>query len=200
MPPKQKFAREEVVTAALTLARREGIEAITARKLGAELGVSSRPIFTVFRNMEEVQQETAKAARDIYNAYVEQGLAETPAFKGVGMQYFRFARNEPKLFEWLFMSANDNSVTFSDVLPAIDEKSDRILDSIQTAYGFSRENAYRLYQVLWIFTHGLACLHISGISCLTEDEVSKLLTEVFTGMFIKLKSEKKENAWDRQDP
>jgi len=194
MPPKQKFAREEVVTAALTLARREGIEAITARKLGAELGVSSRPIFTVFRNMEEVQQETAKAARDIYNAYVEQGLAETPAFKGVGMQYFRFARNEPKLFEWLFMSANDNSVTFSDVLPAIDEKSDRILDSIQTAYGFSRENAYRLYQVLWIFTHGLACLHISGISCLTEDEVSKLLTEVFTGMFIKLKSEKKENV------
>jgi AcrR family transcriptional regulator len=191
MPPKQKFTREEVVTASLALARREGIAAITARRLGAELGVSSRPIFTAFRNMEEVLQETAKAARDIYNAYVEQGLAENPAFKGVGMQYFRFARDEPKLFEWLFMSANDNSVTLSDILPAIDEKSDRILDSIQTAYGFSRETAYRLYQVLWIFTHGLACLHISGITRLTEDEVSKLLTEVFTGMFIKLKSEGK---------
>ena len=182
------------MTAALTLARREGIAAITARGLGAELGVSSRPIFTAFRNMEEVLQETAKAARDMYNAYVEKGLAETPAFKGVGMQYFRFARNEPKLFEWMFMSANDNSVTFSDILPAIDDKSDMILDSIQTAYGFSRENAYRLYQILWIFTHGLACLHISGICRLEEDEVSKLLTEVFTGMFIKLKSEEKENS------
>lgn len=194
MPPKQKFTRAEVVTAALNLVRREGIVALTARGLGAELGVSSRPIFTTFRNMEEVQQETAKAARDVYNTYIEQGLAETPAFKGVGMQYFRFAKNEPKLFEWLFMSASGNSVTFCDTLPAIDVNSDRILDSIQIAYRFSRENAYRLYQVLWVFTHGLACLHISGISRLTEDEVSKLLTEVFTGMFIKLKSEKKDDA------
>lgn len=194
MPPAQKFTKEEMIAAALNLVRREGMSAITARGLGAELGVSSRPIFTAFRNMEEVQKETMKAARGVYNDYVEQGLAETPAFKGVGMQYFRFANNEPKLFEWLFMSAHDNTFIFSDILPAIDDNSDKILASIQTAYGFSRENAYRLYQTLWVFTHGLACLHISGISRLTEEEVSRLLTEVFTGMFMKLKSEEKKDA------
>lgn len=88
------------------------------------------------------------------------------------------------------MKENSTSVAFGDVLPSIDRNSDRILDSIQNTYGFSKEDAYRLYQVLWVFTHGLACLHISGISRLTDDEVEKLLTEVFTGMFIKLKSEK----------
>lgn len=191
MPPKQKFTREQVVSAALTLARSKGIAAITARGLGTELGASSRPIFTAFRNMEEVLQETKKAARNMYDAYIEQGLVETPSFKGVGMQYFRFAKKEPKLFEWLFMSSNGNSVMFSNILPAIDGNSDRILDSIQIAYGFTKDNAYRLYQTLWVFTHGLACLHISGISQLMEDEVSKLLTEVFTGMFMKLKSEEK---------
>jgi hypothetical protein len=141
MPPKQKFTREQVVSAALTLVRPKGIAAITARGLGTELGASSRPIFTAFRNMEEVLQETKKAARNMYDAYIEQGLVETPSFKGVGMQYFRFAKKEPKLFEWLFMSSNGNSVMFSNILPAIDGNSDRILDSIQIAYGFTKDNA-----------------------------------------------------------
>ena len=172
------------------MVRRDGVAALTARGLGAELGVSSCPIFTEFNNMEEVVQETKKAAKKVYNAYVEQGLSENQAFKGVGMQYFRFSQNEPKLFEWLFMRSGSDTVTFNDTLPAIDGNSEKILDSIQNTYGLSKEKATRMYRVLWVFTHGLACLHISGISRLTEDEVSKLLTEVFTGMLMKLKSEK----------
>lgn len=193
MPPAFKFSKEEIITAALNLARKEGLAGITARSLGAELGVSSRPIFTAFRNMEEVQRETLNTARMLYNAYTEKGLAETPAFKGVGMQYFRFAKDEPKLFEGLFMNADSSAFTLTDVLPAIDDNSDRILASIREAYGFSQENAYRLYKTLWIFTHGLACLCVTDVSRFTEEEVGNLLTEVFAGMFIKLKSEEKKN-------
>ena len=39
------------------------MEALTARDLGERLGSSARPIFTVFRSMEEVQQETRKAIK-----------------------------------------------------------------------------------------------------------------------------------------
>ncbi len=53
MSPPVKFSKDEIVAAALNLTRREGIGAVTARGLGAQLGVSSRPIFTAFRNMEE---------------------------------------------------------------------------------------------------------------------------------------------------
>ena len=56
MPPKPKFTREEIVAAALELVSAKGMEALTSRYLGAQLGSSARPIFTVFRNMEEVQQ------------------------------------------------------------------------------------------------------------------------------------------------
>lgn len=52
MPPKPKFTREEVVDTAIELIKDKGIEALTARELGAKLGSSARPIFTVFRNME----------------------------------------------------------------------------------------------------------------------------------------------------
>jgi len=189
IPPKQRFTKEEVITAALNLTRKDGIAGVTARGLGAELGCSSRPIFTAFRNMDEVQKETVSAARNLYNSYVEKGLTETPAFKGVGMQYIRFAREEPRLFGLLFMTAGETSPTLADVLPSIDDNSDRILSSIEKAHSLSRVVSYRLYQSMWIFTHGIACLCATGVSRLTEYETSSLLTEVFTGLLIKIKSE-----------
>lgn len=50
MPPKAKFAKEEIVNAALDIVRTEGFESLTARALGSKLGSSARPIFTVFQN------------------------------------------------------------------------------------------------------------------------------------------------------
>ena len=57
MPPKAKFQKEEIVTAAFEIVRKEGWKALTARALGAKLGSSACPIFTVFQNMEEVERK-----------------------------------------------------------------------------------------------------------------------------------------------
>ncbi len=191
MPPKNKFERDEIIGIALDFVRKNGMKALTARKLGEELGTSSRPIFTAFQNMEEVQQEIEKAARDVYNRYIDRGLAEEPSFKGVGMYYFRFAKEEPKLFELLFMNENKVTSSLADILPAIDDNSDKILSSIQVPYGLTKEKSLKLYQSLWIFTHGIACLCATNVVSMTEEEVSELLTEIFIGQLIKIKSEEK---------
>ncbi len=75
MPPRAKFTREEIVDAGLRIVRRRGIGGVTARELGAELGSSARPVFTVFQSMEEVQAEIVKAAREVYNRSVKRGLS-----------------------------------------------------------------------------------------------------------------------------
>ena len=62
MPPKPKFTKEEIVQAALELVSEKGMEALTARDLGARLGSSARPVFTVFQSMEEVQRQVRDAA------------------------------------------------------------------------------------------------------------------------------------------
>jgi len=191
MPPKQRYTREEVIATALDLARKDGLSAVTARDLGRQLGCSSSPVFTAFRNMDEVIDETVKAARELYNSYVEKGLAEENAFKGVGMQYIRFAKNEPRLFALLFMTAGETSFSLNDILPAIDDNSGKILKSLQNANGLSKKLAYRLYQNMWIFTHGIACLYATGVSGMTEADASGRLTEVFTGLLIKIKGEGK---------
>jgi len=187
LPPAQKFTGAQIIAAALNIARQGGIEAVTARGLGLRLGTSSRPIFTAFRNMEQVQRETVKAARALYNGYVERGLAETPAFKGVGMQYIRFAREEAQLFKLLFMSAGETQRALENVLPAIDENSGRIIAEIEKSYALSREAAYKLYQRMWIFTHGIACLCATGVSSFTDAETGALLSEVCVCMLAEFK-------------
>lgn len=178
MPPKAKFTREQITEAALDIVREEGLDNLTARALGQRLGSSACPIFTVFENMEEVQQAVLQAARGIYKQYVDRGLSEKIAFKGVGTQYILFAVNEPRLFQILFMSEHGSVPDLDNVLPMIDESYERILSSITAAYGMRGEMAERLYRHLWIYTHGIATLCATRMCRFSGEEISNMMTEV----------------------
>lgn len=182
MPPKAKFTREEIIDAALNIVKADGYEALTSRALGTRLGSSARPIFTVFKNMDEVQQAVMKSARALYKEYVKKGFHEKHPFKGVGMQYILFSVNEPKLFQLLFMTEQPQMPAFSRVLPLIEESYEEILLSIQNDYGIDRPMAERLYHHLWIYTHGIATLCATKMCRFTDTEISSMLTEVCTSI------------------
>lgn len=191
MPPKQKFTKEELVSEALEITRRDGITALTARRLGAELNSSSRPIFTVFQNMNEVQNETVLAARALYNQYVSEGLAKPNSFKGVGMAYIQFAKDEPKLFQLLFMTENGVVPELTDVLTMIDENSCEILEAVQKEYGLDDANARKVYQYLWIFTHGIATLCATKVCQFGEARISSMLDDVCRSILQKMEVDEK---------
>lgn len=194
MPPKAKFTREQITEAALELIRERGAEALTARALGNALGSSACPIFTVFENMEEVREAAIQAARTVYKEYVNRGLKDTPAFKGVGTQYILFAVNEPNLFRLLFMTEQNTIPNFDGILPMIDESYEQILASIITGYDVEHAAAVRLYRHLWIYMHGIAAMCVSKICSFMPDEISGMMTDVFKSL---LKTVKEEQSDDR---
>ena len=187
MPPKAKFTREEIIEAAFHIVKTDGFEALTSRALGAYLGSSARPIFTVFKNMDEVQQSVIEAAKILYKKYVDQGLLWEHPFKGVGTQYILFSIQEPKLFQLLFMTEQPQIPDFSGVLPLIEESYEEILLSIQNDYGMNRHLAEKLYQHLWIYTHGIATLCATKMCRFTGDEISSMITEVCTSILKNIK-------------
>jgi AcrR family transcriptional regulator len=191
MPPKQKFTKDAIISAALEITKREGITALTARRLGAELNSSARPIFTVFQNMVEVHNKTIQGARALYNEYVEKGLAEPNPFKGVGKAYIQFARFEPKLFQLLFMTECGAVPELSDVLSMIDENSNKILATIKKEYGLEDTNARKVYQYLWIFTHGIATLYATGVCQFKESDISTMLDDVCRSVLQRMKAGEK---------
>lgn len=189
MPPKAKFSKEEIIAAGLDIVRKEGFSALTARGLGARLGSSARPVFTVFDSMEEVQQSVVGAARDLYGEHIERGLSENPAFKGVGTQYILFAVKEPRLFRLLFMSGQKDVPNLDGVLPQIDDNYEKILASVRDGYSLGGDAAEWLYRHLWIYTHGIAALCATGMCRFTGEEISVMMTEVLLSLLERKRKE-----------
>ncbi|MDE7312820.1 MAG: WHG domain-containing protein [Eubacterium sp.] len=182
MPPKAKFTREAIIQAGLDIIRENGMEALSARALGTKLGSSARPVFTIFQNMDEVQAEVKKAAKSLYAEYVKKGLEQELAFKGVGTQYIRFAVQEPKLFQLLFMSEQTQNPAVVNVLPMIDDNYEDILLSVQNGYHLSGEQAELLYRHLWIYTHGIAVLCATNMCVFTAEEINRMIAQVCRGV------------------
>lgn len=187
MPPKPKFAKEDVVQAGLAIVKEQGMDHLSARALAQELGSSSCPIFTVFGSMDEVREAVLDEAKHVYAEYVKWGLTQTPAFKGAGTAYIRFAMEEPKLFTLLFMRELPGTPDIDSVLPRMDDNYDQILDSIIDTYGLSQDVANRLYEHLTIYTHGIATLCVTRMCRFTSEQISAMLTEVFTGLLVRAK-------------
>lgn len=192
MPPKAKFTKEEIIMAGLNIARREGISELTARSLGAELGCSARPVFTVFSGMEEVQKAVKDAARALYDEYVTAGLCSPMPFKGTGMAYIRFAREEPKLFQMLFMTETDENLKINGVLKRIDGNNEKILQAVVENYGLSIDAAGKFYRHLWIYSHGVATLLATKVCSFEEGEISEMLSEAARGILQKIKEQEND--------
>ncbi len=190
MPPKAKFTKKEIISAAFDIVKKDGFEALTSRALGTHLGSSARPIFTVFPNMDEVQQAVIESAKTLYKEYVDKGLTCEHPFKGVGMQYILFSVNEPKLFQLLFMTEQPNIPNLSGVLPLIEDSYEEILSSIQKDHGINELLAKKLYHHLWIYTHGIATLCATKMCRFTSEEISDMITEVCMSILKNIKESK----------
>jgi hypothetical protein len=186
MPPKAKFTKEQITQAALDIIREKGTNGLTARTLADKLDSSACPIFTIFKNMTEVQAEVVNATKSVYAEYVQEGLKEPLAFKGVGMQYIQFAKDEPNLFKLLFMSEH-RIVEPKQYLPTVDDNYEAILSSVIKEYNLPRVQADRLYLHLSIYVHGIATLFADNVCTFSTDEVSQMLTEVFVSLLKKCK-------------
>ena len=74
MPPKVEYTREEMISLALDLVSGKGMKTLIFRELGAHIGTSSRPIFTAFKNMEDLQQKVRRAAMERDERYVKKAM------------------------------------------------------------------------------------------------------------------------------
>jgi len=188
MPPKAKFTREEIVKKALEIAREKGIDAVVARDLGKVLGTSSSPIFTAFKNMEELQGEVRKAALSEFESYVSDALNYTPAFKYVGMKMIEFAMKEPKLFQLVYMREHDRSQSYAMLIDELGDTVEVCIQVMQRDYSLTEKEAEFLFRQTWLQTFGI-CVLVAGKVCnLTSDEISEMLSAGFQGALMLIKS------------
>ena len=174
MAPRNKYTREEMIEAAVRVVREKGIDALTAKALAGELGVSTQPVFTRFHTIEEAKREVRTAAERVYDSYVEDGLYMKVSFLGVGMQYIRFAKEEPQLYRLLFLTTNEGGN--SSVMDALHHSQDLVRDSLQQIYHIDAQTADRYFRDMWLVVHSLATLVVTGGCPYSEEEMEHILT------------------------
>lgn len=179
MPPKAKFTREEIVSAALEVARSKGIEAVTAREVGNYLGTSSSPVFVAFKNMDELLNEVYNSAVKEYSDYIADSVNYTPAFKQFGFRLIEFASTQPNLFKMIYKYRQGDK-SYSKMImsiPAADFCVQTVMEQAQVNY----ENAKLIFEEVLLAGLGI-CYMIADSKCtFTEQDLNKYLGIAYRG-------------------
>ena len=178
MAPKNKFTKEEMTEAAVQVVRQKGYGALTAQSIAEVLGTSTRPVFTCFETMERVRTEVYERAAAVYDGYIEAGLRERIPFFGAGMQYIRFAREEPELYRLLFLSRSGEY----DTMKAMRHMQELVRPALTDISGITAEEADIYFRDMWLAAHSLCTLIVTGDCPYSDREIG----EIFTGLSVSI--------------
>lgn len=186
MPPKPKFSRDEIIDAALDVARERSLEEITAQTMSDHLETSASPVFTYFSTLEDLRKAVSERAFEIYSGYEKRGLSMTPPFRGLVLEYMHFAMDEPSLFRILFMRKGKDM----DIHARLKEEgqSSAVLTDISERFRISQEEGAWLYENLWLYAHGVGTMCAAGAIRFSEEEIAKRLDVLCRGLLMALRA------------
>lgn len=156
MPPKATVSRQQVLDAALELVRREGLEAMTARKVAGELECSTQPVYRAYRSMGELEDDVLGQAERVALEYLIPQPGVDRPFLQVGLGSLRFAQEEPHLYRIVTRMG-----TVLRDLQAGKAPPDFVLEQMRAdpVLGqLSDEQLIRIHALMWFFSQGLVTL------------------------------------------
>lgn len=186
MPPKVKVTEEAILAAAIEIVRDKGIVSVNARDVGKVLGCSVQPIFSNFENMVKLKEALYQRTEKMFDDHMRQGMnRHRIPFLGMGLAYIDFAKTEQNLFKYLFMSDVFKGRSVLDMIRA--DENREIVELISGMTGLDFDSAEQLFLSIWLITHGIAALMATNDCDFSEETISKLLMDTFSGMKNQLK-------------
>jgi len=158
MPPRTKFSKEAIIDAAFEIAKTEGIDSITVRKVADKLGSSIAPIYVNFTEVEELKQAVLVKIHDIAQQMLKSQYS-SDAFLNIGIASIKFAREYSVLFKDLIM----NSKRY---LTSVQPSSTNIFEQMQESTnlsGFSEEELAGILFKMQVFQLGLSVMDVNGM-------------------------------------
>lgn len=173
MARKESVTREDILSNAFEMAREEGMENVTTRKIADRAGCSTQPIYRIYRNMDELVEAIYERAILFYNDFVShcEKVDDTP-FVNMGLAYIKFAEKEKNLFRLLFMSKEHGGKTLYELLNA---DKNFVVEEINKARNQGAKDPSGIFMEMWIMIHGIAGMTITADYDLPFDETVKLL-------------------------
>lgn len=190
MPPKAKFTREEIIAAALEVAREKGMKAVTAREVGRYLGTSSSPVFVAFSSMDELISCVHEAAAEEYSNYISDAVNYTPVFKQFGFRMIEYARQQPNLF--MSVCLMDNPEQDYETMIMNMPKADFCVEAIMEQTGYDEEKSKMIFKQVLLTGLGIAFLVSSKMCSFSDDDLNVYLGMAYQGTMLAINNLQKE--------
>ncbi|GAA4695116.1 transcriptional regulator, TetR family [Promicromonospora umidemergens] len=162
---RERAQREQqIVAAARELAETEGWEAVTTRRLAAEIEYSQPVLYSHFKGKTAIM--TAVAVQGFEELADEVRVARIAAHgtreavAAVATAYTGFARKRPALYDAMFTHAVDLPFARPDTPVHLRNGFDEILQAVQPLA--ADDDPGILAETFWASLHGLAMLERSG--------------------------------------
>ena len=150
MPPRRATTREEIARAALDLADREGLQAVTMRRLAEHVGLPTMTLYGTFATKDDLLDAMADAAVPVDDV-VAQGETWREQITSLMEQVREILARHP------------SGVHIRESGPVLGPAALRISDQALTILmeaGFSHRDAALAYRSIFLFTFGHAAFNL----------------------------------------
>ena len=188
MPAKVKVTKEMIVEAAFAVARETGAENINARTVSEKLNCSTQPVMYHFATIEELKR-TVYAKADCYHSEYLMNI-KTPkkgVMLGIGMNYIRFAIEEPHLFRFLFQSDFFGGSTLLELIDA--DELTPVLSAMRESLKMSMEQTKKVFLTIFLFAHGYASIIANNSLKYDEELINSHLEQAYRGAILAAQEE-----------
>lgn len=188
MPPKAKITKEMVINAAFKVARTEGAENVNARTVSQKLDCSTQPVMYHFAKIEDMKKAVYEKTGWFHTEYLLNVHPQENVMLGIGLNYIRFAVEEPNLFRFLFQSG---FAAQNNLLEMVDsEELKPVISAMQEAMGLNMKQTKEVFITLAMFVHGYASIIANNALEYDESVVAIHLKNVYRGAILALQEEK----------
>ncbi|MEK4116612.1 TetR/AcrR family transcriptional regulator [Paenibacillus sp. FSL W8-0919] len=174
MAPKPKFTKQDIILAAFDIARADGLDSVSIRKVADRLGCSIAPIYVNFADAEELLQRVVEHALHVAKQMITEQRTGQP-FRDIGMASLRFAREFPLLYRDLIMKNNPYMKHNEEQLNEVVE----LMKEDPGLAGFSGEELRALLIKMQTFQTGLSVMVANDLftTSVNEEQVMAMMNE-----------------------
>lgn len=188
MPPKPKITKEMVIDAAFEVVREAGWENINARTVSNKLNCSTHPVMYHFATIEELKLAAFERTDQFHSEYLMNVSGnEDEIMLGIGLNYIRFAVDEPNLFRFLFQSGYAEGNSLLEMINS--EGLMPVLSAMQQGMNLELDQTKEVFITLAMFVHGYASIIANNSLEFDEKLIAKHLERVYTGAILAMQEE-----------
>ena len=174
------ITKENIVKGAVKLINDDGWLNLNARSLAKHLGISTKPLYRIYNNMDEIKKDVLIEINRQYDEFINSKIDSKKALLTLCIAYVEFANDYKNLFCSLFLSDNLKWKKIEDVF---DEKwNQSTIINLVNKHGFSFEEAKELFLHMWLYSNGLATLIATKQIKLDEEKIMIRLVKIYKNL------------------